>query len=911
VSETHDAQSWSHNEHAGFLSKTQTTDASHAHQEVSIGSTVAGDTVTGAAAHDLTIAGSTVAATHDVALAAGNNLTITTSQDTRASSTFHEEKKSGFGALSGGGLTLSYGTRDQKDTASDSSVTNHASLVGSTDGSVTLTAGNALHVTGSDLIAAQNITGTGTSVTLDAAQGATHHDETHEIRQGGLTLGLAGRAGDALNHAVSESGGVSRDAGSGDSRAAALHGIAAAGDAYVVGSAVGSAAKVAAGGNPPDIGVQVSLGSSSSRSDASEDQLLNRGSTVQAGATAAFVATGGDMTVAGSNVSAKDVVLAAKDRVNLLSTTGTDATRSSNYSSSASVGVSWTTGTGFGISASMQNAHGDANSDAAMQDASHVSGANSVNIISGGDTNLIGSKVSGNQVSAEIGGNLNIASVQDTTVSTAHQGSAGGGFSLSQAGGGASFSAQNGHAGANYAAVNEQAGILAGAGGFDINVRGNTDLKGAVIASNADASKNTLTTGTLTWSDLENHSHYSAASNGISAGAAVGITAKSTGPSSVSGSGGPVPMMSQDANGDQSATTRSAVSAGTIHITDGTSQKQEVASLSRDTTDINGTVSKSPDVNALLNQQADTMQAAQAAGQAAAQGIGAYADSRRDAALDTAQAALDRGDLNGAAAALADYKTWKEGGDARAGLHLAGGALIGGLGGGSVFTALGGAAGAGLSSKLAGQAKAVSDTVGDATGSLLIANISGNILSGLAGALIGGSAGAAMASNVNLYNQGHDDGDASAAARAKDIAQRMADALVQTATHPLDSLNYALNSILPAPGVKPDADPGPLIDANSGNRTPPTAGAVVTPPTMTCAPTGQCAMMPGTATPGTPGYVPYTATVSSGSHDGQPASSGTGGAATNSSNTGNGGAAANAVGAAREQIWFKVHGRER
>ena len=121
------------------------------------------------------------------------------------------------------------------------------------------------------------------------------------------------------------------------------------------------------------------------------------------------------------------------------------------------------------------------------------------------------------------------------------------------------------------------------------------------------------------------------------------------------------------------------------------------------------------------------------------------------------------------------------------------------------------------------------------------------------------------------------------------------------ATHPLDSLNYALNSILPAPGVKPDADPGPLIDANSGNRTPPTAGAVVTPPTMTCAPTGQCAMMPGTATPGTPGYVPYTATVSSGSHDGQPASSGTGGAATNSSNTGNGGAAANAVGAAREQ----------
>jgi hypothetical protein len=50
------------------------------------------------------------------------------------------------------------------------------------------------------------------------------------------------------------------------------------------------------------------------------------------------------------------------------------------------------------------------------------------------------------------------------------------------------------------------------------------------------------------------------------------------------------------------------------------------------------------------------------------------------------------------------------------------------------------------------------------------------------------------------------------------LAGWVADALVQTATHPLDSLNYALNSILPTPGVKPDEDPNPLIDANSGKR---------------------------------------------------------------------------------------------
>jgi filamentous hemagglutinin len=160
-------------------------------------------------------------------------------------------------------------------------------------------------------------------------------------------------------------------------------------------------------------------------------------------------------------------------------------------------------------------------------------------------------------------------------------------------------------------------------------------------------------------------------------------------------------------------------------------------------------------VNTLLNQQADTMQAAQAAGQVVAQGIGAYADMKRDDAVAALQAAKDRGDTAGMAAALVDYNNWREGGDSRAELHAAGGALIGGLGGGSAFSTIGGAAGAGMSSLLAPQTKAFSDAVSDATGSSLIGNLAGNIASGIGGAIMGGTAGAAGASNVNLYNQGN------------------------------------------------------------------------------------------------------------------------------------------------------------
>ncbi|NML31347.1 hypothetical protein [Paraburkholderia antibiotica] len=216
-------------------------------------------------------------------------------------------------------------------------------------------------------------------------------------------------------------------------------------------------------------------------------------------------------------------------------------------------------------------------------------------------------------------------------------------------------------------------------------------------------------------------------------------------------------MISQNEGGDQSATTRSAISAGTINVTNGADQTQDVAGLSRDTANTNGTVAKTPDVNAILSQQADTMQAAQAAGQVVSQGIGAYADMKRDDAAAAYKAASESGDSEGMAAAAADYNNWKEGGDSRAELHIAGGALIGGLGGGSVFSTIGGAAGAGAASKMAGSLNDISKGVASATGSDLIGNLAANIAAGVGGAVVGGTAGAAMASNVQLYNQSVDD----------------------------------------------------------------------------------------------------------------------------------------------------------
>lgn len=693
-----------------------------------------------------------------------NGLIQTRSTDLSLTSTTlindtYQEQHSGL--MSGGGLSFSVGNSKLAQQNQSSSVTNNASTVGSVDGNLTVNAGNTLHVQASDLVAGKDVTGTAANIVVDSATDTTHQSQQQQTSKSGLTVGLSGSVGDAINNAISETQAARESAKDSNGRASALHSIAAAGDVAFGGLGAKALLDGAKGPQAPSIGVQVSVGSSHSSMQSSEDQTIQRGSSINAGGNAKLIATGngtpkdGNITIAGSNVNAANVALIANNQVNLVNTTDTDKTQSSNSSSGSSVGVSIGTN-GIGVSASMQRAHGDGNSDAAIQNNTHINASQTATIVSGGDTNVIGANVNANKVVADVGGNLNVASVQDTTVSAAHQSSAGGGFTISQTGGGASFSAQNGHADGNYAGVKEQAGIQAGSGGFDVTVKGNTDLKGAYIGSTADASKNSLTTGTLTTSDIENHSHYSANSAGFSAGASVGVSTKAVGPSSVSGSGGVTPMVFQNDSGDQSATTKSAVSVGAINITKPGEQTQDVANLNRDATNLNGTVSKTPDVQKTLSQQADTMNAAQAAGQTVSQGIGLYADGKRKDAIDAAKAAYERGDLVAMQSYIDQAKSWDEGGASRAGLQATGGALIGGLGGGSVLTAIGGAAGAGTSSLLAGQAEKISKSVGDMTGSSLVGNIAANVAATVGGALVGGSAGAAMASNVELYNAGND-----------------------------------------------------------------------------------------------------------------------------------------------------------
>lgn len=119
-------------------------------------------------------------------------------------------------------------------------------------------------------------------------------------------------------------------------------------------------------------------------------------------------------------------------------------------------------------------------------------------------------------VTATVGGNLNISSLQDTDTYRSTSKSSGVSISYTPGQAGIVSGGQTtGKINSDYSSVAQQAGIYAGTGGYDITTNGTTRLTGAVIAGKADKETNRLTTGNLIMQDIQNEASYSAGSGGF------------------------------------------------------------------------------------------------------------------------------------------------------------------------------------------------------------------------------------------------------------------------------------------------------------------------------------------------------------------------------------------------------------
>ena len=250
--------------------------------------------------------------------------------------------------------------------------------------------------------------------------------------------------------------------------------------------------------------------------------------------------------------------------------------------------------------------------------ASHLD-AQTVTLNSQGDTNLLGSQVKGNTVNANVGGKLNIESLQDEERFKTK--SSGGGLEV-EFGFGNNWSLSgygNASKGTTHRKqVNEQAGIFAEEGGYHINAD-SVHLKGGAIAS-TNPTNSKLATNKLTFEDIQNESSSSVASASISGsikeskekwvdneiGSAVKPNTENSTKLDNQRSGGISPGLPMFERDSDSSVTRATLTEGTVILNKDTSPTQTTAAqlgINTDLTQANNQVAQTKDVKAQLQGQ--------------------------------------------------------------------------------------------------------------------------------------------------------------------------------------------------------------------------------------------------------------------------------------------------------------------
>ncbi|WP_137516032.1 hemagglutinin repeat-containing protein, partial [Escherichia coli] len=563
------------------------------------GSLLSGNRVTVNAGNNLTVEGSDVVADRDVSLAAGNHVDVLAATSTDTSWRFKETKKSGLMGTGGIGFTIgsSKTTHDRREAGTTQSQS--ASTIGSTAGNVSITAGKQAHISGSDVIANRDISITGDSVVVDPGHDRRTVDEKFEQKKSGLTVALSGAVGSAINNAAT----MAREAKeTSDSRLAALKGTQAVLSGVQAGVNHGLQQQSADPNN--GIGVSISLNHQQSKSETKYQHDIVSGSTLSAGNNVSVTATGknkdhnnsGDILITGSQIkSGNDTSLNAQNDILLAAAADTRQTTGKNSSKGGGVGVSFgggTNGGGLSIFAGINGSEGREKGNGTTWTETTVDAGKNVSLTSGHDTTLSGAQVSGEKVTADVGNNLTISSLQDSDRYDSRQNSvaAGGSFTFGSMSGSGYASISQDKIKSNYDSVREQSGIYAGKDGFDVTVGNHTQLNGAVIASTATDDKNSLSTGTLGWSDIHNQADYKASHTGISLSGGSGMSASQmVASNAIAGAANALTGMS-GSSGHAEGTTSSAISGGNLIIRNKESQKQDIAGLSRDPENANGSI---------------------------------------------------------------------------------------------------------------------------------------------------------------------------------------------------------------------------------------------------------------------------------------------------------------------------------
>ena len=644
----------------GLLNKKETKIKTNDESTNALMSTVSGHTVVVGANNDVILTSSNVVSTAGTSVLAGHDVITDAAAEHTLSTASKDVKKSG---IMSAGMGIMIGKKQSKDNYYIDETTHKATTLGSTDGKVTVQAGDTVHLTTTDIIADKGIRLSGQDIVLDGKENHYLSKESHEYKSSGLTVSLGGSVASAINTAY----GLQQKAkGREDKRLAALEYMEAGKElktaaanihdytSYTAGSVLKKGTELKALGqaqltsaqelknaslmnryantataNVADyktkvgeaniskgnaeladlendkagykakkrakadnlVNIRVSIGSSSSRSESSYEANTFDGGSIESNGDIIIEANSadsikGNIKAVGETISGKTVKLVASNDVSLQAATNTSEKLENAKSKGWSVGanISVTGGGILGFDASANAAKQKSNTKVTTHTGTTVVGSDAVHITSGKDTLISGSKVIGKSVTADVGGNLSVESLQDTKTYLGE--SSNKGFSISTNAGSlsnVSMSSSNGKMKSDYASVTDQAGIYAGDGGFVINTTETTSLKGAIIDSAADSNKNKLSTGSLDVKDIENTTEYTSRNVGMSYNHVGNFKNLSkSGKDAVWNTLGTLPNLLPDSSKSTSTTTKSAISNGKIEVRDA---GFDIQTLSRDTKD--------------------------------------------------------------------------------------------------------------------------------------------------------------------------------------------------------------------------------------------------------------------------------------------------------------------------------------
>ena len=567
--------------------------------------TVRGSLISGTETHmesgrDMTITGSAVVSDKDTTLLAGRNFKADSAEE-RSGSTYRESVKK-RGLLSGGGLGVTMGSEKKKDRYDSEAVEQVGSTIGSVEGNVRIGAGKNAAILGSEVTAGKDISISGENINLQHTENTYSSLEKHEMARSGLSVSLGGRTVETV-HSIAAP--LMRAGEVEDARLKGLYALQAGQTAgqlireekdagYVVESLRHNASESANMwekardwdradriensrlGKKNSFALDIALGSSKSKSEIKSTAHVIKGSIIH-GENTVSVRADQDISVSGSRIEGKDVNLEVGRHI--LITAGENSTeeKQNTRSTSGNMGVFLGVEGIQGIRGGYSSGKGKEEETSRTYEDSRIKAENTLTFVSGKDTAVKGGKLEGNRVKGGVGGSLSLETVQDEK--SYHEESHSAGITLSydfshgKSGVSGGLSKENIQS--HYESASSQSGIYAGDEGFDISVKDNTHLKGAVIDSKGDAEKNTLRTGTLSWEDVENKADYKAGGMGISY-----APKDSTIPLNAHGL---TPQMSPTVKDKTDSTTKAAIAKGTIVITDKKNQGQDISTLHRDT----------------------------------------------------------------------------------------------------------------------------------------------------------------------------------------------------------------------------------------------------------------------------------------------------------------------------------------